>query len=76
MSNFQNLHAGQIINMRKLAEEALGNWDTAEMSAGEIAYLEHQVKFGDEEYEISATTARSFRDEWDMLAEYAASSAA
>ena len=73
MSKFANLKAGQKLNMRELAQAALDNWDKDAMSASEIAYLEHQVAFGDEEYEISEVTARSFRDEWDMLSEYSSS---
>lgn len=59
--------------MRELAQAALDNWDRDAMSESEIAYLEHQAQCGDEEYEIDATTARSFRDEWDMLSEYSKS---
>lgn len=67
------MKAGQIFNMRTLAQDALDNWDVDEMRPSEIAYLEHQVNFGDEEYEIDEVTARSFRDEWDMLSEYSSS---
>lgn len=67
------MNAGQIVNMKELAQAALDNWDLNEMRPASVAYLEYQVKWGDEEYEISEVTARSFRDEWDMLSEYASS---
>lgn len=67
------MNAGQIVNMKELAQEALDNWDLNEMRPASVAYLEYQAKWGDEEYEISEVTARSFRDEWDMLSEYASS---
>ena len=67
------MNAGQIFNMRELAQEALDNWDLDEMRPASVAYLEHQVRFGDEVFLITETTARSFRDEWDMLSEYATS---
>lgn len=75
MANYKNLKPGQIVNMRELAQAALDNWDLDEMRPASVQYLEWQAAHGDEEFEISEVTARSFRDEWDMLSEYAGSAA-
>jgi hypothetical protein len=74
MANFKNLRPGQIINMKELAQAALENWDLSETRPSEVKYLEFQAANGDENFELSETTARSFRDEWDLISEYARSS--
>lgn len=70
------MKSGQIFNLRQLAQEALDNWDAEHMTDGEVKYLRHLADTGDEQYEISEVTARSYKDEWDMLAEYAESGGA
>lgn len=73
MANFNNLKSGQILNMKGLAQAALENWDLKEMMPSEVKYLKWQAVHGDENFVLSETTARSFRDGWDLISEYARS---